>query len=257
MIYDCFLFNDELELLELRLNELNDVVDKVLLIESDRTMTGLPKPRYYDENKHLFAPFHHKIIYHTYDYPMPPDTPRDVWRRDVWSRNHLKTVLGHRQDDDVIILSDADEIPRPDIIRQFNVDMGIRGLVQQWSQYRFNCYSTLWNSARIISGKAWNKGYPQIIRLSECPKMEGHGGWHFSFMVPIERIQRKIQSWAHQEHNKPEITSLEHIRYCVETPVDLFGRDMVWKYCPIDGALPRYVLDHLDKYKQLDLIKDP
>ena len=54
MVYDCFSFFNELDLLEIRLNVLKDVVDKFVLVEATRTHTGRPKPLYYEENKARF-----------------------------------------------------------------------------------------------------------------------------------------------------------------------------------------------------------
>lgn len=51
MIYDCFTFFNELNLLEIRLNILNDVVDKFVLVEATKTFSGKDKPLYYEQNK--------------------------------------------------------------------------------------------------------------------------------------------------------------------------------------------------------------
>ena len=62
-IVDCFIFYNELDLLNYRLNVLNDVVDCFVLVEATRTFTGKQKPLHYAENKHLFEPFNHKIVH--------------------------------------------------------------------------------------------------------------------------------------------------------------------------------------------------
>ena len=62
-VFDSFIFFNELELLEIRLNILNDVVDYFVLTESPWTVSGNQKPLYYEENKHLFEKFNHKIIH--------------------------------------------------------------------------------------------------------------------------------------------------------------------------------------------------
>ena len=63
MIYDCFTFFNELDLLEIRLNILNDYVDKFVLVEATRTQNNKEKKLYYEENKERFAKFKDKVIH--------------------------------------------------------------------------------------------------------------------------------------------------------------------------------------------------
>ena len=79
MIYDCFQFYNEIDILKIRLNVLKDVVDKVVLSESTTTFSGKSKPLYFEENKELFKEFEDKIIHVIVD-----DTPMDcdAFKRD-------------------------------------------------------------------------------------------------------------------------------------------------------------------------------
>ena len=63
MIYDCFTFFNELDLLEIRLNVLKDVVDKFVLVESVKTFTGRDKELFFEKNKDRFAAFADRIIH--------------------------------------------------------------------------------------------------------------------------------------------------------------------------------------------------
>ena len=63
MIYDCFPFFNELDLLEIRLNELSGVVDRFVLSEAELTHNGDRKPLYFNEHKDRFAKFADKIIH--------------------------------------------------------------------------------------------------------------------------------------------------------------------------------------------------
>ena len=67
MIYDCFTFFNELDLLEIRLKILNDYVDKFVLVEAAKTHSGLPKPLYFNENKQRFLPYQDKIVHISLD----------------------------------------------------------------------------------------------------------------------------------------------------------------------------------------------
>ena len=63
MIYDCFLFFNELDILEIRLELLYDKVDYFILSECDTTFSGISKPFYYDDNKYKFKKYSDKIIH--------------------------------------------------------------------------------------------------------------------------------------------------------------------------------------------------
>ena len=87
-IYDCFLFYNELEILNIRLHEMYDHVDKFVLVESEETFRGGPKPLYYQENKHLFEKFADKIIHVIIEGHYEPQNPREYWK--VWEREHFQ-----------------------------------------------------------------------------------------------------------------------------------------------------------------------
>ena len=63
MIYDCFTFYDEFDILEIRLHELKDVVDKFVLVEGSITFQHKPKPYYFAENSQRFAEFGDQFMY--------------------------------------------------------------------------------------------------------------------------------------------------------------------------------------------------
>lgn len=129
MIYDCFAFFNELDLLEIRLNELDPVVDKFVLVEATRTFQKQPKPLYFEENKSRFKDFEHKIIHVVVDeYPnffsrFRIPTPMDY---DNHQKNQIIRGLKDAKPDDVIIYSDLDEIPRAEKIMQYKDVPGIK-----------------------------------------------------------------------------------------------------------------------------------
>lgn len=113
-VYDCFTFFNELDLLETRLNELYDVVDKFVLVESPISFTGKDKPLYFHENRDRFRKYMDKIIYLRIDnFPdLVNDPEKDHWYREAYSRNYIMNGLKGCSNDDIIFLSDVDEIPR-------------------------------------------------------------------------------------------------------------------------------------------------
>lgn len=107
--WDAFLFCDELDLLEARLTELDDVVDRHVLVEAPVTFQGDPKPLHYLENSGRFAPWKDKIIHVVADL----GGCGDHWDREHASRAAVTQGLGDLADDDIFLLSDVDEIPFP------------------------------------------------------------------------------------------------------------------------------------------------
>ncbi|MGN1154117.1 MAG: hypothetical protein ACI4S3_08815 [Candidatus Gastranaerophilaceae bacterium] len=94
MIYDCFTFFNELDLLEIRLNILNDVVDKFVLVEATKTFTGQDKPLYYNDNKEKFSAFNAKIIHVVVD-DYPSIGLETAWGYENWQRNCISRGLNN------------------------------------------------------------------------------------------------------------------------------------------------------------------
>ena len=126
MIYDCFQFFNELDLLDIRLNTLDPIVDYFVITESTVTFSGKKKPLYYRDNKELFDRFNHKIIHniidHTPEYKGVTPFDRDSYQKS----SRLDLIKDECAGDDVIIMSDLDEIPRPEkileILNEFDHD---------------------------------------------------------------------------------------------------------------------------------------
>lgn len=114
MIYDCFTFFNELDLLEIRLNELNEVVDYFVLVEATYTHQNKPKPLYFEDNKERFKAFSHKIIHVKIDEK--PDRFIDnenlFWSLEKYQRMGISLGLTQSNESDIIMISDIDEIPK-------------------------------------------------------------------------------------------------------------------------------------------------
>ena len=128
MIYDCFTFFNELDLLEIRLNVLNDVVDKFVLVEATTTFSGTPKPLYFNENKKRFDKFASKIIHVIInDTPIQPKTIiGEYWSWEFFQRNAIVRGLVNCKETDTILISDLDEIPNPNQIKDFENSPGVK-----------------------------------------------------------------------------------------------------------------------------------
>ncbi|MDE6220450.1 MAG: glycosyltransferase, partial [Lachnospiraceae bacterium] len=138
MVYDCFQFFNELDILKIRLNVLDPVVDRFVISEATETFSGLKKPLYYEENKEMFVEFQDKIIHVVVD-----DTPRGAdWgthERDTFQKNAVTRGLKDCTDDDIVIFSDLDEIPNPDKIREILQNFQ-EDKIYHFAQRLFYCY---------------------------------------------------------------------------------------------------------------------
>lgn len=273
-IYDCFQFFNELDLLEIRLNILNDYVDYFVLAESTVTFSGLDKPLYYQENKDRFEKFNDKIIHLIID-----DTPDgNPFERDVFQKNAIIRGLTKCSDDDIILASDLDEIPDPEVIEQL-IDQCQDDKVYHFAQDLFYYYLNLkevsgnllsytgefnnvdekkWLGSKMCKYKFLKQHTVNGLRspeMKECGYRISPGGWHFTYvgsdgsMTPEQKIAYKIESAAHQEFNNDVIKS--RIEENVKTNKDLFYRPSDFKIVEIDESFPQYIRNNLNKFDYL------
>lgn len=256
-IYDCFLFFNELDLLDLRLNLLNDIVDKFVIVESSVTFSGKPKKLYFQENKSLFKDFEDKIIHIIIDntpndfynlkYIENPVDKKDIllnkiikhvnestgwsrhekqWGRETFQRESIIMGLGDCSDDDLIMLSDLDEFPNP-IEFKLNIENFNTGVVdfrQKMSFYYVNFLKEEnWSGSKLTNWYTLKNNSLNLIRQNKLTnKVVINGGWHLSFMGGENRIKDKIDAYAHQEFNNDYIKN--NIINNINNKTDLFFR---------------------------------
>lgn len=278
MIYDCFQFFNELDLLKLRLQVMDPIVDKFLISEATETFSGMPKPLYYEENKEMFKEFEHKII-HVVERNTPPGTTHE---RDYYQKNSMIRGLKDAKDDDIIIFSDLDEIPNPEKIKEILADFD-KTKIYHFAQRMFYCFLNMeevsgnllsisgdfdgvqkkqWIGSKMLTYGLLKEQKIQMVQLRDPERKEigirvDNGGWHFGYMGghgqkdAKERIIEKVKSAAHQEYNNAETLSsvLDNIR----DGKDIFGRDAKFVMVPIDESYPEYLREHQEEYDFLIL----
>ena len=117
-LYDCFIFNNETDLLEIRLNILNDYVDYFVIVESEETFTGIKKKLVFDIKN--YEKFKEKIIYGVIK-KFPQDF-KSAWQNESFQRNYILHLLDSATSEDFIIISDLDEIPNLENINLLDFD---------------------------------------------------------------------------------------------------------------------------------------
>lgn len=262
------MFFNELDLLEIRLHELCNVVDTFVLVEATKTHTGKGKPLYYWENKDRFWQFQDKILYICVEN-MPITKAEieatltsqdrqwieskyqaeDNWVRERFQRNAMMRELQYADPEDIIIISDADEIVRASIFDNLQLCEGSNAVEQTLNTYYINwqCTNMPWWGSKIIRRKFLDHATPSEVRFhTPACKYIYNGGWHFGFLGGTEKIQRKLAAYAHQEFNTPE--TFQAMEGRLRAKVDAIGRQYQYKIVPIDEHFPKYLRDNLDKF---------
>lgn len=271
MIVDAFSFFSELDLLDIRLHELSDVVDYFVLVEATKTHTGLDKPLYYDENKMLFSEFSSRILHIiVQDMPITPDEVRaslssqdrhwlaggyqmgDNWVRERFQRNAIMRGLVDCDPNDIIMISDADEIVRASIVKDLEniiVD-GSNAVEQTLNTYYINwqCTNMPWWGTKILRKKFISTPSEDRFHTPAC-KYIYNGGWHMGFLGGADNIRMKIRSYAHDEFMIPEV--ITNVEERLKSKVDALGRSYQYKVVPLDNHFPKYVLDNLERFDHL------
>lgn len=259
MIYDCFNFYNELDLLELRLRELNSVVDRFVLVESTVTFTNKPKPLFYQENKKRFAEFHKKII-----HVIVEDSPNVSL---PWIIEHFQFAavlrgLKKAQPNDIILLSCVDEIPRKELIQPWSKKQGSHKMFQQRvCEYFLNFAGigegSVWPCTSMFTYMELAKHVdPYIARFTPADVLIPDGGWHFTFIGDIKRIQNKLQSWSHQEYNNDGFNTKEYLEQAISHGSDILGRKLHFSYMPL-SFLPTEVQLHTSAYTDILITAQP
>lgn len=252
-IIDGFIFYNELELLEIRLYELEPVVDKFVLVEATHTHQGHDKPLYFDENKSWFQRYNVQHIVVPTLHPKEP-TAQEVWRNEDWQRNHIADGMTDFRDD-VGMISDVDEIPSREFIAQLPKIRTAMKVRQRMSYYAMNTVSPdmEWYGTMIAPTITIKRVTPQALRNCihdpATPSNFGLGGWHFSYLGTPEFIADKLQNFTHSEYNKPEFTNPDKIRELIANGKDILGRG--YKFEKIESTFyPHLVKEDPERFKE-------
>ena len=236
-IVDVTLYNNELHVLDLRVNILQDVVDVFYVVQATQTFSGLPR-------KILESYDHPKVKLVTIDFPDGLTT----WDRDHYQRNYKVDVSGYSADD-IVLISDLDEIPNPDVVeflRENFDETQSYSFSQIMHQYYLNNQniSEPWAGTRAVSVGKYLAPIlvPQALRDTEANIGLANGGWHWSFLGDEEFLKAKIESYAHQEYNNR--FTLDSIVYRKDDNKDIFDRGFILKTVELDEQYPKYVREN-------------
>ena len=249
-VFDCCLFNGEMDVFSIRLHELSDVVDYFIIVESDRTFSGIPRDISFHLGDPRIAEFATKIR-HVVVTDMPETD--DPWTREKWQRNAVLRGAPDAAQTDLLVLSDVDEIPRGKVVAQMAKDLEHEafGARMAFSYFYVNYRNVVGpESARIWAVAATRRQLdnilPDDLRHAVRDGRAGarifdDAGWHFSYLTDKVGIQRKLAAFSHQEYNNATFLDSIDIERTVREGRDLFGRPgYCWELVP-NPDLPEWL----------------
>jgi beta-1,4-mannosyl-glycoprotein beta-1,4-N-acetylglucosaminyltransferase len=264
-VFDCFTFYNEFDMLELRLEELWDTVDYFVISEANTTHQNNLKPFFLKDNwdkiKKYESKIRHVIIE---DMPMSSDT----WVNERHQRRELRRALTDLQPDDIVIVSDCDEIPRPSAIEAIKEDTNdydryILAIPLNYFKLNFMMVHPVvkQNNIAVTRGRAFtdpqkereftfHRDLPYHYADNDFCVVE-HGGWHFTYFGHNEFAANKLLNFAHAESRN--LAETVDVDYMITNKVGFLGFNYHerFEYITVDDYFPQTVLNNLEKYKDM------
>ncbi|MDE2029682.1 MAG: methyltransferase domain-containing protein [Alphaproteobacteria bacterium] len=268
LIYDCFTIFNELDLLDLRLNELSSVVDTFVIAESPVTFQGNPKPLYFQENRARFAKFADKINHVIVD-DMP--VTQNPWQREYHQRNALRRGFADAPPDATIMISDVDEIPSPAATRELADRKDFAYFELKLFVYFLNYQVLEGDDAPTIASygapMSQIQGIPDLtaprngspdnyLNSRNMRELVAHlihdAGWHFSWLGNAEHILQKMNAFSHTEERYRKWSDAESLSDAIASR-QFFLYDSGVSVRPIED-MPMTVQNARGAYQQKGLL---
>ena len=289
-IYDCFMYFDEDLLLDIRLNTLNKFVKKFVITEATYTHNGNKKELRFNINK--FKKFKDKITYLIVD--RQPENILDLvdgenrekrgeklilngMARDYFQRENLSRGLVDAASDDLILVSDLDEIPNLEDIDFTNIKNNILIFEQKMFYYKLNLFyqDYTWLGTKATKKKNFKspqwirnikgKNYPKwrIDTLISSKKYSNlvfikNGGWHFTCLRSPEELEKKLLNFAHHYEFEESGLNINDLKKLIEEKRVMYDHNIDQKGYKWSGKsilknidvkfLPDYISSNLKKY---------
>ena len=262
-IYDCFQYFNEEHIADLRFNILDKFVDYFVIVESTVNHQGKEKKLQFDINK--YQKFKKKIKYIVADFNKESSPLNHKGGESIVEQHQRNNILNGIKDaspNDLIILSDSDEIP--DLTKLNEIDKSAKFIAfsQMMFMYKLNLQNlseSNWIGSRMclkkyfpIPQKLRNmkfKKYP-FWRIDKPKTQIIKGGWHFSFLQSPTDILKKVKSFSHGEFNTDEIADEKNIKFRISNNEDIFDRGIRLKKIEINSDYPEYIVNNINKLSE-------
>ena len=245
-VFDLFPYNGELLALKIRLDETASWVEKFIIVEARKTFSGLDKPLYYLEHKAELEAYADKIVHVVVD-AAPPELTL-AWAREFHQRDSAVLGLsGLCAPDDLVLISDVDEILRREVVEAFD---GVAASAELRTFRMFlNCEvvretrprKTAMVRARLLADNGSNYLRLGLARYHRRHSVRG-AGWHFTSVNDAEVLEMKFKSYSHEENAHLDRPALEARLERMRTgglKADQFRRE-------IDDSFPGYIRRNQD-----------
>ena len=263
-IYDCVQFFNEENVLDLRLNILNEFVDFFVIVESTTDHQGNEKKLNFDIGK--FKKFEKKVIYIVVEDTAAIIKKSHIGQNSLVERHQRNSILkglNNCDDNDLVIISDVDEIPDLNKLNLFD-KKNYAVFSQKKFDYKLNLLNETegdWYGSKIclkkkLESPQWLrdlkfKKYP-FWRFDKIKNIQiiKDGGWHFSYLQSPDKIIKKITSFSHGERNKPEFANIQNIEEKIRNQKNIFDLEFSYKKINLDSTFPKYIIENKDKFKE-------
>ncbi len=285
-IYDCFMYFDEEVVLDLRLNSLNEYVDYFVIVESIFTHKGDKRELKFNHRK--FEKFKNKIIYLVSDKEpeglfkiKDPKNDHGAYimnalLRENSQRNFITEGLKLAEDEDLILISDVDEIPNLEKIDFSKYKEKIIQFKQEMFYYKFNLKLPNLNWTGTKGCKKKNLISPQWLRNVKDKKYPffrvdtffsktkytnikfiDNGGWHFSNIKSAEEIEYKLKSYLHHREFDVNPMNTEEIENIIKKKQAIYNLNVDKRTNKIGNGrkLENYPVHKLPYYLQMNIKK--
>ena len=262
---DCVTFFDNNYMFDIRYKTLESQIDYFVICESKFDHKGDEKGRkfifkeYFDQNK---------IKYLYMDKPFPKNTNR--WENQAIQRDFILKNLDFANSEDYIFFSDPDEIIKPEILINFELQSKYGIFLLKCFNYKFNLFNpheTPWEGTKVVKKKnlksinfmrqkvlAKNLKY-SFFRIDKEKNIQlfENAGWHFNNILTYEEISLKLKTFAHDEFSADRFSSLENIKKKIEMKSDLYNRGHNYIEVKLDDSFPEYIVNNRSKFKKFIL----
>jgi len=266
-VYDLILFNRELELLETRLHYLDPVVDVFVIGESAQTFIGEEKPLWFAQNRERFKKFEEKIRHVVIPPPEPQDyemsyNATELKTTEIYHRRMLGRGLAGARGRDIVLSSDADEIPSRRSVEQliglmrlgypaaiFQMEWHLLYLNAVAAGYAESAHPSVWlgtagttmaNFQNLFAGDANRLWQYRWGEMQKCLFRITAGGWHFSFLGGLKRLAQKYRDNACRVRDPAELAGLRkheiaHVRFEFRELAGLFPAELLEHLGPLQA----------------------